>query len=176
MLRSRGAGWVLKYDGPNGSVFFVIGPGLVAILSVHELGHLLVARYFGIKVQTLSVGFGPQLMNFTDRFGTSWKLRAFPIGGSCSVSDRLFPQDLWPRAAVYAAGPIFNLILAAAFCLVAPTCCKMPAGMREPIGSRQPVSPPCLKCGKQPKFVTSILEPSTGRRFTCSSASAAIEL
>jgi len=48
-------------------------------------------------------------MNFTDRFGTSWKWRAFPIGR----------QDLWRRAAVYAAGPTFNLILAAAFCLVA---------------------------------------------------------
>jgi regulator of sigma E protease len=115
--------------------FFVIGPGLVAILFVHELGHLLVARYFGIKVQTLSVGFGPQLMNFTDRFGTSWKLRAFPISGSCSVSDRLFPQVLWQRAAVYAAGPIFNLILAAAFCLIAPTFCKMSAPFSNEIGS-----------------------------------------
>jgi membrane-associated protease RseP (regulator of RpoE activity) len=129
--------------------FSVLGVGLVAVLFVHELGHLLAARYYGIKVQTLSVGFGPQLMDFTDRLGTSWKLRAFLIGGSCTffadiyksqkspvaktVSDKLFSQS-WRRAVIYAAGPIFNLIFAAAFCLVAPTYCKTCALFSSEIG------------------------------------------
>jgi membrane-associated protease RseP (regulator of RpoE activity) len=101
---------------------FVLATGLVAVLFVHELGHLLVARYYGIKVLDLSVGFGPPMVNFTDRFGTSWRLRAFPIGGSCSLfmpeecnatpSGIKFRQLLRQRAAIYAAGPTFNLFCA----------------------------------------------------------------
>jgi regulator of sigma E protease len=58
--------------------FFFLGTGLVAVLFVHELGHLLAARHYGMKVLSLSVGFGLPLMNFTDRHGTSWKLRGIP--------------------------------------------------------------------------------------------------
>jgi hypothetical protein len=117
-------------DGSDGSVFFfLLGTGLVAVLFVHELGHLLVARHYGMNVLSLSVGFGPPLMNFTDRLGTSWKLRAFPLGGSCVIDEnydsknnsvgkqadnKLLPQLLRQRAVIYAAGPIFNLIFAAA--------------------------------------------------------------
>ena len=100
--------------------FFILATGLVAVLLVHELGHLLTARYYGIKVLALSVGFGPELISFIDRFGTAWKLRAFPIGGSCSLfmpeegnttsTAKIFHQSLRQRVAIYAAGPIFNLV------------------------------------------------------------------
>ena len=100
--------------------FFILATGLIAVLLVHELGHLLTARYYGIKVLALSVGFGPELISFTDRFGTAWKLRAFPIGGSCSLfmpeegntssTAKFFHQSLRQRLAIYAAGPIFNLV------------------------------------------------------------------
>ena len=49
---------------------FILATGLVAVLFVHELGHLLTARYYEIKVLALSVGFGPELICFVDRFGT----------------------------------------------------------------------------------------------------------
>jgi RIP metalloprotease RseP len=108
----------------NGSdrSFSLFGMGVVAVLFVHELGHLLVARHYGIRVLSLSVGFGPQLINFNDRFGTRWNLRAFPLGGSCMISDdnKVTPKCLRQRAAIHAAGPIFNLIFAALFGLAAP--------------------------------------------------------
>ena len=63
--------------------FSLLGAGLLVVLFVHELGHLLAARHYGVKVLSLSVGFGPQLIGFTDNRGTSWNLRAIPIGGSC---------------------------------------------------------------------------------------------
>jgi membrane-associated protease RseP (regulator of RpoE activity) len=130
--------------------FFLLGTGLVAVLFVHEVGHLLVARHYGMKVLSLSVGFGPPLLNFTDRLGTNWKLRAFPLGGSCVIDDnsesknnsagtqsdnKLFPQLLRQRAVIHAAGPIFNLIFAASFGLVAPILCTTCALYGSEIGS-----------------------------------------
>jgi membrane-associated protease RseP (regulator of RpoE activity) len=129
--------------------FFVLGAGPVAVLFVHELGHLLVARHYGMNVLSLSVGFGPPLMNFTDRLGTSWKLKAFPLGGSCVIdekyssknnsagkqADKLLAEFLRQRAAIYAAGPIFNLIFAASFGLVVSMLCTTCALYGGEIGS-----------------------------------------
>jgi membrane-associated protease RseP (regulator of RpoE activity) len=103
--------------------YLILSTGLIGVLFIHEFAHLLAARYYGIKVLSLSVGLGPQLISFTDRVGTAWKLRAFPIGGSCSLdmprlegnatSIRIeFHQSLRQRAAIYAAGPILNLFCA----------------------------------------------------------------
>ncbi len=102
--------------------YSILLTGLIGVLFIHEFGHLLTARYCGIKVLSLSVGLGPELISFTDRFGTAWKLRAFPIGGSCSLfmpeegnatsTGIKFHQSLRQRAAIYAAGPIFNLFCA----------------------------------------------------------------
>ena len=47
----------------------------------HELGHFLVARWCGVRVLVFSVGFGPELLGFTDRHGTRWKIAAIPLGG-----------------------------------------------------------------------------------------------
>src|SRR5258705_6767188 len=54
---------------------------LTIIVFVHELGHFLVARWCGIKVLVFSVGFGPELVGFNDRYGTRWKISAIPLGG-----------------------------------------------------------------------------------------------
>ena len=67
--------------------FSLLGAGLLVVLFVHELGHLLAARHYGIAVLSLSVGLGPQLISFTDKLGTSWKLRAILIGGSCVIDN-----------------------------------------------------------------------------------------
>ena len=68
--------------------FSVLGHSLVGFLFVltvvvffHELGHFLVARWCGIKVLVFSIGFGPELVGFTDRLGTRWKISAIPLGG-----------------------------------------------------------------------------------------------
>jgi regulator of sigma E protease len=108
---------------------------LTVIVFFHELGHFLVARLCGIKVLVFSIGFGPELVGFYDRRGTRWKISAIPLGGyvkffgdenEASVPDastlaamteeerkQSFPgQPVLARAAVVAAGPITNFILA----------------------------------------------------------------
>jgi regulator of sigma E protease len=109
--------------------------GLSVVVFFHELGHFLVARWCGVRVLTFSVGFGPELIGFNDRHGTRWKLSAIPLGGyvkffgddnAASVPDEaavagmteaerrysFFHQPVGRRAAVVAAGPIANFILA----------------------------------------------------------------
>jgi regulator of sigma E protease len=108
---------------------------LTIVVFFHELGHFMVARWVGVKVLIFSVGFGPELLGFTDRHGTRWKLSAIPLGGyvkffgdqnAASVPDQdtvatmtaqeraqsFFYKSVPRRAAVVAAGPIANFILA----------------------------------------------------------------
>src|SRR5579859_6949378 len=54
---------------------------LTIVVFFHELGHFLVARWCGIRVLTFSLGFGPELAGFNDRYGTRWKISAVPLGG-----------------------------------------------------------------------------------------------
>jgi regulator of sigma E protease len=110
---------------------------LTIVVFFHELGHFLVARRCGVKVLTFSIGFGPEILGFFDRYGTRWKISAIPLGGyvkffgddnAASVPDQetvaqmteaekavsFVHQRVSPRAAVVAAGPIANFILAIA--------------------------------------------------------------
>jgi regulator of sigma E protease len=102
---------------------------------VHEFGHFWVARRCGVTVKAFSIGFGKEILGFTDRHGTRWMLARWPLGGyvrfmddenaasmpskdaSASLSDiekaGLFhSKPLSQRAAVVAAGPIANFLLA----------------------------------------------------------------
>src|ERR1700691_5592465 len=54
---------------------------LTIVVFFHELGHFLVARWCGIKVLVFSIGFGPEIIGFYDRYGTRWKISAVPLGG-----------------------------------------------------------------------------------------------
>src|SRR5438105_14556363 len=54
---------------------------LTVVVFFHELGHFLVARLCGVRVLTFSIGFGPELAGFNDRYGTRWKIAAIPLGG-----------------------------------------------------------------------------------------------
>jgi len=108
---------------------------LTIVVFFHELGHFLVARWAGVKVLTFSLGFGPELAGFNDRHGTRWKVSAIPLGGyvkffgdeseaSTPSSETLAAmtdeeragsfhhKKVGPRAAIVAAGPIANFILA----------------------------------------------------------------
>ena len=108
----------------------VLGPLVV----LHELGHYLVGRLFGIKADAFSVGFGKELAGYTDKRGTRWKLSALPLGGYVQFAgdmnpasapapdqDNLSPAErartfhvkpVWQRALVVLAGPLTNLICA----------------------------------------------------------------
>jgi regulator of sigma E protease len=110
---------------------------LTVVVFFHELGHFLVARWCGVRVMVFSIGFGRELIGFTDRHDTRWKIAAVPLGGyvkffgdenAASIPDRasveamteaerresFFHQPLDKRAAIVAAGPIANFILAIA--------------------------------------------------------------
>lgn len=105
------------------------------LVFVHEMGHYLVGRWCGIRSTAFSVGFGPELIGFTDKRGTRWKISAVPLGGYVKFfgdedvsskpdsdglsgltleerSHTLAGAKLWKRAATVAAGPIANFILA----------------------------------------------------------------
>jgi membrane-associated protease RseP (regulator of RpoE activity) len=113
---------------------FILVVGAFGVLLIHELGHLVAARYFGLKVSSLSIGLGPEIIGYTDRSGTRWKVALLPIAGSCTFSDdasaltsclahspdyRAFSSaSQRERATVYAAGPIFNLAFASIVSLV----------------------------------------------------------
>lgn len=110
---------------------FVLG----IVVFVHEMGHFLVARFFTVTVEAFSIGFGPELYAFNDRHGTRWRLAAIPLGGyvkfkgdenaasmpttaelsQLSEEDRrgnFHAKPVAQRAAIVAAGPIANFILA----------------------------------------------------------------
>jgi regulator of sigma E protease len=108
---------------------------LTVVVFFHELGHFLVARWNGVKVDAFSIGFGPELIGFNDRHGTRWKLSAIPLGGyvkffgdadgasspdfekAREMSDAekagsFLHKRVGQRAAVVVAGPVANFILA----------------------------------------------------------------
>ena len=117
------------------AVFYAL-PFLVAIIVIvfiHELGHFLVARWCGVSIEAFSIGFGKEITGWYDKHGTRWKLCWIPLGGyvkfmgdanAASFPDQaaleaakndpgnFHGKPLWQRAAVVAAGPIANFILA----------------------------------------------------------------
>src|SRR5262245_20553002 len=109
-----------------GSAFSNIGVALVVlsvIIVIHELGHFLVAKFFKIKVETFSVGFGPRLVGFR-KGDTDYRLSAFLLGGYVKMagdtpSDTLtgeayefLSKPKLQRFLVASAGPAMNIFLA----------------------------------------------------------------
>src|ERR1700712_1920372 len=72
------------FGGFFGAIGWYVIP-FVLVLSVvvffHELGHYLVGRWCGVKVERFSLGFGPELFAWVDKRGTRWRLAAIPLGG-----------------------------------------------------------------------------------------------
>src|SRR5215216_829129 len=108
---------------------------LTIVVFFHELGHFLVARWCGVSVKVFSVGFGPELVGFTDRKGTRWKVSAIPLGGYVKflgdedeagrpdreALNRMSQEErkgsfagksVAARSAIVAAGPAANFVLA----------------------------------------------------------------
>ncbi|WP_288457111.1 RIP metalloprotease RseP [uncultured Sphingomonas sp.] len=108
----------------------VIGP----LVFVHELGHYAAGRWFGIKADVFSIGFGREIAGWTDRRGTRWKVAWLPLGGYVKFAGDMNPagqpdadwlalpaeerrrtfqaKPVWQRAIVVAAGPVVNFVLA----------------------------------------------------------------
>lgn len=105
---------------------------LGVVVFVHELGHFLAARWAGVRVDTFSIGFGPAILKWHDRRGTTWKLACLPLGGYVSIYgqedmfNRKKYQELsaarkkghylsapaWKQFIIIAAGVTMNFILA----------------------------------------------------------------
>lgn len=108
---------------------------ITVVVFFHELGHFLIARLFGVRVATFSIGFGPAIYSWVDKKGTRWKISWILLGGfvkffgdvdGTSRPDRnaaaeMSPADrsvafqfkpLWQRALVVVAGPVANFVLA----------------------------------------------------------------
>jgi regulator of sigma E protease len=60
---------------------------LLPLVFIHELGHYLVARWFGVHVESFSIGFGPRLVSWKDRNHTLWQIAAFPLGGYVKIAQ-----------------------------------------------------------------------------------------
>lgn len=107
---------------------------ITLLVFVHEMGHFLIARRCGVRVEVFSIGFGPELFGWTGKeTGTRWRFSAIPLGGyvkffgdadaasgpadqtALSPDERRYSfhaKPLWQRAAVVAGGPLANLLFA----------------------------------------------------------------
>ena len=110
----------------------VIGP----LVFVHELGHYLAGRLFGVKADEFSIGFGREVFGVTDKRGTRWKFGWLPLGGYVKFAGDMDPSSqadpdwlllppeerartfqakpIWQRAIIVAAGPVTNFAVAIA--------------------------------------------------------------
>jgi regulator of sigma E protease len=108
----------------------VIGP----LIFIHELGHYFVGRWFGVKSDTFSIGFGRELFGWTDRRGTRWKVGWLPLGGYVKFAGDMNPAStpsdewlslpaeersktfqatpVWQRFLIVLAGPVTNFLFA----------------------------------------------------------------
>ncbi|MGI8942771.1 MAG: RIP metalloprotease RseP [Qipengyuania sp.] len=108
----------------------LLGP----LVTVHELGHYLVGRWFGVQAEAFSIGFGKELAGWTDRRGTRWRIAAIPLGGYVQFKGDMNPASmpdadaaaqaseeerkgsfhhaaLWKRALIVFAGPATNILV-----------------------------------------------------------------
>jgi regulator of sigma E protease len=108
----------------------LIGP----LVFIHELGHYFAGRWFGVKADEFSIGFGREIAGITDKRGTRWKFGWLPIGGYVKFAGDMNPagqpstewlslpaaerartfqsKPLWQRAIIVAAGPVTNFAFA----------------------------------------------------------------
>lgn len=102
---------------------FVFLAGLAALIFVHELGHFLIARKFGVIVEKFSIGFGPKILGFRQG-GTDYLLAAIPLGGYVKMKGEDPGEELTDttgsfshapvqhRLAIAFGGPLFNILFA----------------------------------------------------------------
>ena len=114
------------------NTFFISLIGFLVVLTplvfIHELGHYLAAVKNGVVVEQFSVGFGPELIGFTDKYKTRWKVCLIPFGGYVKMKGELLVNDknyknnntskgyfnnasLFARLSIVFSGPLANILL-----------------------------------------------------------------
>ena len=142
---------------------FDMGIVLGFMILIHEFGHYAAAKYFGVRVEVFSIGFGKRLLGFT-KGGTDYRISAVPLGGYVKMSgenpmdDRtgdpgeFLSHPRWQRFIVALAGPAMNIMLAVALLTgVYMVRYEYPADLDEPavVGWVNP-NTPAEKAGVQP--------------------------
>ena len=141
-------------------IWEILVPFLIALtilVFVHELGHYMVARWCGVRIEAFSIGFGSELKGWTDKHGTRWKFAAIPLGGYVKMfgeaenvsegeGDKAVERPMTPeeievsfhhktlsqRAAIVFAGPFINFI----FAIIAFGVLFTAIGVPSPISER----------------------------------------
>jgi len=132
----------------------------IVIVFIHEMGHFLTARYFGVTVEVFSIGFGPELLHWHDRYNTRWRIALIPLGGyvkfvgDADASSKPDPEamvdsgavtlnsrPLSQRAWIVAAGPLANFILQS-FCWPARLILWGPNILSRASNPCCPINPP----------------------------------
>jgi regulator of sigma E protease len=142
---------------------------LSILIVLHELGHFVLARRHGVRVNEFSLGFGPRLAGWTSpRSGTTYALRALPIGGFCAMEGednrvseaeqqrefRTQPQvaennfqakSPWRRLSIILAGPFANFLLCYLILLTAALAFGVAGDKAQPVvGEVLPASPAAI--------------------------------
>jgi regulator of sigma E protease len=105
------------------------------LIMVHEAGHLIVARWCGMKVERFSIGFGPGILRWRSKKGTIYQIAPIPFGGfveirGMNLAEEVDPDDstaypnrpVWQRMATIFAGPFTNVLAAVALAYVLYAC------------------------------------------------------
>ena len=113
-------------------ITFILALG--PLIFLHELGHYLVGRWFGVKAETFSIGFGREIVGWNDKRGTRWKVSWLPLGGYVKFAGDMNPastpseewlalpaeernqtfqaKPVWQRFLIVLAGPVANFLFA----------------------------------------------------------------
>ena len=104
---------------------------LSLLILIHETGHFMMARAFGVTVREFAIGMGPKLISHkSKKNGIVYSLRAFPIGGFVTMAgededsedeNALNKKPVWKRMVITAAGAVMNIILGIILMLVVVT-------------------------------------------------------
>ena len=115
------------------------------LIIVHEFGHFIMAKWFGVQVLSFSIGYGPQLVSFT-RGETEFSIRLLPLGGfvkmggmegnvivgyeetQIPLEKRFDHNSLWQRSLIVAAGPIMNIVLSIVLLFIVFSVTGIPTG------------------------------------------------
>lgn len=105
------------------------------LIMVHEAGHLIVARWCGMKVERFSIGFGPGIFRWRSKKGTVYQIAPIPFGGfveirGMNLAEDVDPDDplaypnrpVWQRMATIFAGPFTNVLAAVGLAYVLYAC------------------------------------------------------
>lgn len=122
------------------------------IIMLHELGHFLAAHLTGVGVMEFAVGFGPKLWSKKAKSGTTYSLRALPLGGYCrfiaddedGVEDRedaFSRQKIWKRVLIAIGGPLMNLLTAVLLLFLLYFAIGIPMGYEPTVGALMPGYP-----------------------------------